>query len=152
MTKDALMDRCKNGFRGCPGHENKALSPSKNNVEDKTGSCLIRLNNLLEALAKSKCVSHDIMCDNWKIELFVNATLASLETNNKELNNNKAKKIPSSPGQDLTSHDDAEYALIPGNAADGMATAPGGGRPRKNQLHLYQAAPVLRNTEYQGLA
>ncbi|ORY18365.1 hypothetical protein BCR34DRAFT_449091, partial [Clohesyomyces aquaticus] len=71
----ALVDRCKNGFRG-PDLFNKAIKPGKELEADKTATCYERLKNAIRALMWNKRVYKDVLYEDWKIRLLVNHPLA----------------------------------------------------------------------------
>ncbi|RMZ72459.1 hypothetical protein GMOD_00007447 [Pyrenophora seminiperda CCB06] len=71
----ALIDRCKNGFRG-PCRCNKALEPNGGLEADVTASCAERMQNVVSVLSCNKRVAEDMLFDSWKIRLLVNHPLA----------------------------------------------------------------------------
>ncbi|KAF1831074.1 hypothetical protein BDW02DRAFT_572363 [Decorospora gaudefroyi] len=71
----ALIDRCKNGFRG-PAQFNKALKPNRGLEADTNASCAERMQNVVNALLWNKRVCKDILFEDWKIRLLVNHPLA----------------------------------------------------------------------------
>ncbi|RYO72580.1 hypothetical protein AA0113_g1073 [Alternaria arborescens] len=71
----ALIDRCKNGFRG-PSQFNKALKPHRGLEVDADATCAQRLQNVVNALLWNKRVAKDVLFEDWKIRLLVNHPLA----------------------------------------------------------------------------
>ncbi|KAJ4301413.1 hypothetical protein N0V90_003505 [Kalmusia sp. IMI 367209] len=71
----ALIDRCKNGFRG-PAHFNKALKASHTLGPDRTATCEERICNVVKVLSWNKRACKDVLYEDWKIRLLVNHPLA----------------------------------------------------------------------------
>jgi hypothetical protein len=71
----ALIDRCKNGFRG-PAQFNKALKPHRGLEADADATCAQRMQNIVNALLWNKRVAKDVLFEDWKIRLLVNHPLA----------------------------------------------------------------------------
>ncbi|KAF2205440.1 hypothetical protein GQ43DRAFT_428038 [Delitschia confertaspora ATCC 74209] len=70
----ALHERCILGFRG-PRHMNKSLKPSRNLEEDRTANCRERLENVIRVLRWNKRVCRDVLYEDLKVRLLVNAPL-----------------------------------------------------------------------------
>lgn len=71
----ALIDRCRNGFRG-PAQFNKALKASHAQASDRTATCEERLGNVIKVLTWNKRACKDVLYEDWKIRLLVNHPLA----------------------------------------------------------------------------
>jgi hypothetical protein len=71
----ALIDRCKDGFRG-PPQFNKALKPHRGLEADADATCVQRMQNVVNALLWNKRVAKDVLFEDWKIRLLVNHPLA----------------------------------------------------------------------------
>ncbi|KAL5448896.1 hypothetical protein PMIN06_007002 [Paraphaeosphaeria minitans] len=71
----ALMDRCKNGFRGPPAF-NKALKASHQLEPDRTATCEGRIRNVVKVLSWNKRACKDVLYEDWKIKLLVNHPLS----------------------------------------------------------------------------
>ncbi|KAF2121058.1 hypothetical protein BDV96DRAFT_640471 [Lophiotrema nucula] len=89
---DALLDRCKHGFRG-PKSENHALNAGAGRILDKTANCTTRLQNVVDALKTHKTVCRDILYDQFKRQLLVNHPLKYSDKKKGHLgcNNQKAE-------------------------------------------------------------
>ncbi|KAF2451516.1 hypothetical protein P171DRAFT_492934 [Karstenula rhodostoma CBS 690.94] len=71
----ALIDRCKNGFRGPPAF-NKALKASHQLEPDRTATCEERIQNVIKVLLWNKRACKDVLYEDWKIKLLVNHPLS----------------------------------------------------------------------------
>ncbi|OAG10047.1 uncharacterized protein CC84DRAFT_460696 [Paraphaeosphaeria sporulosa] len=71
----ALMDRCKNGFRGPPAF-NKALNANHRLEPDRTATCEERIRNVVQVLSWNKRACKDVLYEDWKIKLLVNHPLS----------------------------------------------------------------------------
>lgn len=71
----ALIDRCKNGFRG-PAQFNKALKASHQLEPDRTATCGERVQNVVKVLLWNKRACKDVLYEDWKIKLLVNHPLS----------------------------------------------------------------------------
>jgi hypothetical protein len=71
----ALIDRCKNGFRG-PTQFNKVLKPHRGLEPDANATCAQRMQNVVNAPLWNKRVAKDMLFEDWKIRLLVDHPLA----------------------------------------------------------------------------
>ncbi|KAF2659128.1 hypothetical protein K491DRAFT_712904 [Lophiostoma macrostomum CBS 122681] len=112
-----LMDRCKNGFRG-HGLNNDAAKPIAGLEADRDGSCQERVQNVIDALATSKCVCRDVYTETNKIKLLVNAPIAYRKSKSRNEKNNGAKKNERQDLLDIKRKVEAEEAtqtkVVPG--------------------------------------
>ncbi|KAK3202680.1 hypothetical protein GRF29_154g351681 [Pseudopithomyces chartarum] len=89
---EALIDRCRYGFRG-PAQFNKALKPMHGLELDRTATCEVRIRNVVRVLRWNKRVCKDVLYEDWKIRLLVNHPLSyDKEKDNQKGSNDQRRK------------------------------------------------------------
>lgn len=95
---DCLIEQVEFGYRGWP-HSDYASDDRKGEPEDKSVSCVERLENMISGLEQEKTICEDIMGSKCQIRMFVNAprAYARRKEANRHGNSKRGKAAPAKP-------------------------------------------------------